>query len=68
MNIAFILGNLIGRAITSYMMVWVICFLSSRFNTKLAYQRSLRWYSWVGIVVLTVIGLGGAILKHGGLN
>lgn len=63
----YILGNLLGRAIVSYVLVWVICFLFSRFQWKLAFKRSRRWYSILAVIMLTMLGIGGAISKNGGL-
>jgi len=63
----YILGNLLGRAIVSYVLVWVICFLFSRFQWKLAFKRSRRWYSILAVILLTILGVGGAISRNGGL-
>ena len=63
----YILGNLLGRAIISYLLVWIACWLFSRFNWRLAFKHSGRWYSILAVVLLTILGIGGAISRNGGL-
>jgi hypothetical protein len=66
MSFSFVLGNLVGRALVSYVLVWVACLAASRFNWRMAFTRSRRWYSVLAVVVLTLLGLGGAIVRSGG--
>ena len=66
MSLSFVLGNLLGRALVSYVLVWVACFLASRFDWRLAFTRSRRWYSILAVIVLTLLGMGGAIVQSGG--
>jgi formate/nitrite transporter FocA (FNT family) len=63
----YLLGNLIGRIIASYLIVWVICLLASRLNWRLAFKRSHRWYSLLAVILLTLLGLAVRIAKQGGL-
>lgn len=65
MSISFILGNLLGRALVSYVLVWLVCWLSCRFNWRIAFRRSMRWYSLLAIIVLTVLGVGAAVGRGG---
>jgi len=66
MSFSFVLGNLVGRALVSYVLVWAACLAASRFNWRLALTRSGRWYSVLAVVVLTLLGLGGAVVRSGG--
>ena len=66
MSFSFVLGNLVGRALVSYVLVWIACLAASRFNWRLALTRSGRWYSVLAVVVLTLLGMGGAIVRSGG--
>jgi len=66
MSLSFVLGNLLGRALVSYVLVWVACLLASRFDWRLAFTRSRRWYSILAVVVLTLLGMGSAIVRTGG--
>lgn len=68
MSFTFILGNLIGRALISFLLVFIVCLLASRFNRRAAWRRSKRWYSMVAVTVLTLLGMGGAIANVGGLQ
>jgi hypothetical protein len=63
----YLLGNLIGRIIASYLIVWVICLLTIRLNWRLAFKRSHRWYCLLAVILLTLLGLGARVAKQGGL-
>ena len=65
MSISFILGNVLGRALVSYGLVWLICWLTCRFNWRVAFRRSGRWYSVMAVVVLTLLGMGAALGRGG---
>jgi hypothetical protein len=68
MSISYILGNFIGRFLMSFIIVWIICLLCSRFNWRLAFARSRKWYSIVAALVLTIGGLGAALVAAGGIR
>lgn len=63
----FILGNLLGRALVSYALVWLVCWLASRLNWRIAFTRSGRWYSVLAVIVLTLLGMGAAVVRKGGV-
>jgi predicted PurR-regulated permease PerM len=63
----YILGNLLGRALISYALVWFICWLASRLNWRMAFKRSGRWVSVLAVVALTLLGIGAAVVRKGGL-
>lgn len=63
MQLSFVLGNLLGRALVSYALVWVVCWLASRFNWRMAFKRSGRWYSVIAVVLLTLLGMGAAVSR-----
>lgn len=67
MNLLFVLGNLLGRALISYALVWLVCWFASRLNWRAAFVRSRRWYSLLAVLLLTLLGTGSAIVKSGGL-
>jgi hypothetical protein len=66
MAFSYVVGNLLGRAIISYLLVWAACLAASRFNWRLAFKRSGRWYSLLAVTALTLLGMGGAIVRSGG--
>jgi hypothetical protein len=54
---SYLLGNLLGRAIVSYLLMLLVWTLLCRFDFKKAFKRSLRWTSWVAVVLLSLLGL-----------
>ncbi|MEW6373615.1 MAG: hypothetical protein AB1584_22075 [Pseudomonadota bacterium] len=66
MSFSFVIGNLLGRALVSYVLVWIACLAGSRFDWRKAFARSGRWYSVLAVIVLTLLGLGGALAGGGG--
>jgi apolipoprotein N-acyltransferase len=68
MSVSFVLGNLIGRALLSFALVWIVCLLISRLNWRRAFARSRRWYSVLSVALLTVLGMGSAIVTTGGVR
>jgi len=67
MSLLYILGNLLGRALASYALVWLVCWLLSRLNWRQAFARSRRWYSLLAVLVLTLAGVGTAVVGGGGI-
>lgn len=61
---SYLIGNLLGRAIISYLLVLLVWILVSRFDINKAFRASVRWFNWVLVVLLTFLGLavhvGGA--------
>ena len=67
MNIIYIIGNLLGRAIICYLFVWLFYLLINKFKFRLAFKQSTRWYSWLIILLMTLLGLGASFARQGGL-
>jgi hypothetical protein len=63
MTLMYILGNLVGRALVSYVLVWLVCWLFSRFDWRLAFKRSKRWYGVCGVIALTLLGMASVLSK-----
>ncbi|MCY4747105.1 hypothetical protein NYO99_19180 [Pelomonas sp. UHG3] len=61
MSFSFVLGNLVGRALVSYLLVWLVCWCSCRFKAGEAFRRSVRWYSLLAVAALALLGLGAAV-------
>lgn len=68
MSISYLIGNVIGRTLMSFIIVWIVCLLCSRFNWRLAFVRSRKWYGVVATLALTVGGLGAALVSAGGIR
>jgi len=68
MMTSYIIGNILGRAVVSYALVLAILFLASKFNIRLAFKRSVAWYSWIAVFLLTILGVAANISQQGGLS
>lgn len=68
MSLSFVLGNFLGRALLSFALVWIVCLLISRLNWRLAFAHSRRWYSVLSVAMLTLLGMGSAIVTNGGVR
>jgi hypothetical protein len=68
MSLSYLLGNLLGRAVISYALVWLACWLISRLSWRVAFQCSTRWYSLLAVGLLTLLGMGAAVALRGGLG
>lgn len=68
MSLSFLLGNFLGRVLVSFLLVWLVCLCASRFNWRLAFVRSKRWYALLASVVLALLGTGAALVTAGGLR
>jgi hypothetical protein len=55
----YLLGNLFGRLALSYAVVWLILFFAARFDWRLAFRRSSRWWAVLGVLVLFALGVAG---------
>jgi predicted PurR-regulated permease PerM len=68
MAILYLLGNFVGRLIMSFLIVWIVWLLASRFDWRRAFARSRRWYSLVVVVAMALLGMGTAVVTAGGLR
>ena len=59
---AYLLGNLIGRFVLSYAVIWLVMFLMlSRLNWRDAFKRTNHWSGLVATTTTFLIGL----IAHG---
>ncbi len=49
---AYVLGNLAGRLLISYLLVWLLCWLFSKCNYKKSVRRLHSWQGLLGVLVL----------------
>lgn len=68
MSFSYLLGNLVGRVIISLLLVWLAWLCASRFNPRTAWTRTKRPSSLVVVAVLTLLGLGSALVSAGGIR
>lgn len=57
----YLIGNLLGRLLFSYGLVWLVLLLLSRLNWRLAVRRSTRWYGVLTVLIVFVTGLLGYV-------
>jgi len=57
----YLVGNLIGRLLMAYLVVWLVCLALARGNARAAFARSRRWPAVVALVVLFGLGLVGSV-------
>jgi hypothetical protein len=59
-----ILGNLLGRAVLSYLLVWFVMWLFfSRMDVRQAFRRTYRWYGLLALAGIFSLGIGVAALQ-----
>ena len=58
---AYIVGNLVGRLVLSYLLVWLLMLVFSRINARRAFQKANRWYGVGMTLVLFTAGLAAAL-------
>lgn len=58
---AYVLGNLLGRFVLSYALIWFTCLTLSRLSCRGAFQRANRWS---GLIATTTTFLIGLIAMH----
>ena len=63
----YLIGNILGRMLVSYVLVFLVVLLVNRFNINLTLRRSVAWYSWVAVIALTLLGIGVHVAQHGAL-
>ncbi|GAA0398536.1 hypothetical protein GCM10009133_04210 [Cocleimonas flava] len=50
-------GQIVGRILLSYFVVLVIMFLVSNFNLKRAFYHTHRWYGFIALVFIFLVGI-----------
>ncbi len=60
----YLVGNLFGRLLASYLVVWIVLFFVARLDWRGAFRRSIRWYGILATVALFLLGVLAA--KSGG--
>jgi len=64
----YIIGNIIGRLLMSYIIVWVVIFfVFSKLDWKTAFKKSIRWPGILATAILFLLGIAGAVSKAGGI-
>ena len=57
----YLVGNLLGRLVMAYLLVWLVCLALARGNWRDAFTRSRRWPAMLAVLVLFGLGLAGSV-------
>lgn len=57
MTVAYVAGQLIGRLLASYLIVWLVCLGLSKGDWRASFRLSRRWGAVLAVVVLFVMGM-----------
>lgn len=61
---AYFVGNILGRLIMSFTLVWLVMFLFfSHFKWKAAFGRSVKWYGLLSVTVLFSLGIVAGVTQ-----
>ncbi len=58
---AYRIGNLVGRLVLSYLLVWLLMLVFSRIDPRRALQKTNRWYGVGMTLALFTAGLAASI-------
>jgi TRAP-type mannitol/chloroaromatic compound transport system permease small subunit len=57
----YVIGNLLGRLLASYIIIWLCLLLFSSFNWRQAFDRSRKWYGLLLFSCVFLLGLAGGL-------
>lgn len=60
----YLLGNLVGRLVASYLIVWLVLLLIGKLDWRKAFRGTRRWYAILAVVVLFVVGIAAVPAGH----
>lgn len=63
---AYVIGNVLGRLVISYIIAYVLILLLNRFNFQKALKGSVRWYGWILTATIFLLGMIGSL--NGGVG
>jgi hypothetical protein len=60
----YLIGNLLGRMMMSFVLVWLVIFLFfSHFKWKAAFSKSVKWYGLLSVAILFTLGTVAGITQ-----
>ena len=62
---AVLAGQIVGRLFLSYLVVWGVMLLISRFDTKKAFFYVHRWYGFILLVAVFLLGISSHLVSKG---
>lgn len=57
----YVIGNLLGRLIASYLLVLAVNLVFSRFKWRMALGKTHRPWGWVAVAAVFVLGVLGRV-------
>ena len=58
-------GQVAGRILISYVIVWLLMLIISRFNIKAAFYHAHRWYGFILLTLLFLLGISSHLVSKG---
>ena len=58
---AYSIGNLVGRLVFSYLVVWMVCLVFAKGDWRRAFRYSRSWKGIVGVAVVFLLGIAGGL-------
>jgi hypothetical protein len=58
---SYVVGNLLGRLLVSYLLVFLLCLGLAKGDWRGALARTRRWYGVLAVVVVFALGLAGSV-------
>lgn len=58
-------GQIFGRLIISYLVVFILMFLISRFDFKKALYHTHRWYGFLTLMTIFLLGISSQLITRG---
>lgn len=55
----YIIANLLGRLLTSYVIVCLLMSAFSKFEWRTGFRKTHRWYGIVSVIVVFLLGVAG---------
>jgi hypothetical protein len=53
----YVAGNVLGRLLASYLIVWLVCLGLCKGDWRAAFRRSRGWVAILSVLILFVLGL-----------
>jgi hypothetical protein len=60
----YLIGNLLGRFVVSYIITWFIIFFFSGFKWRNTFTNSRKWYGLVLLLFIYILGLGVGMIEN----
>lgn len=61
----YLIGKVVGRIFASYLIIWFLALLFTRFDTKKSFYHVHRWYGFIGLVAVFLLGIVSMLVNGG---